>query len=747
MRQILPPKLTMTWLLLAFVSLGFAWLVPPCHGQGLRPEKITVVGESPFLQKRLDSARQLVASGKQRQAWNSYRTLLAEIGDNLVPVRRPQERIYSTTRSVSARHLIHQTLAALQKEQLQDYQATVEVLARKALEQGTATHSRSVLREAVRDFYAHPATAQALRLLGDLAFEKGDFGAAKQWWALLGPMDESVPSRLIHPARQLDLGEVQARWVLATLFQGNQYRADKKIRSLKKLHPRVTLRLGGKQVNALDALENWMKRDLSGVIERNSWTSVGGNLAHAYHIPSFPASSLWVRGEAWRVKLSQKQEKLNNKRNQPVLDRRKVGGKIAFGSKLTESKLPRSYPILHNGSVIVSTDSSVLAYDILDGKQRFAFRVPAELLGLPRDVRSRNGPVPRFVPAVEEERLFCVLGHRNFSDSDDNDGTKTKSLLVCLDFQKGKNAGKLLWKQHAEGSPKEQAVFSSDPIVFNERAYVIREQLTGFRWESWLVCYSVTSGEKLWDLPVLRSLQWAEPRRKIVRQPSLTLAGTVLVYCSNQGAIIGFDPTRGTRLWAVGYPSHDEQRLPLSSIGPSLLLKTKEEPKVSVREFCPCIFADSRLFVAPTDTDRIYSLNPLTGRTLWERDRIQVVHLLGCHNGRLVFNTDNLVRAVDSESGSDKGGWIPPTSGAIRTTGRGFLAGDAVLWPTGDPNWPVKLIDCRSGQPILGKIAGGTALRRLQSGNFAYTKGCLVVATCDEIIGYIATERKPTFHE
>ena len=67
-------------------------------------------------------------------------------------------------------------------------------------------------------FYAHTLDsrfAEALDLLGDLAFEKGQFEDAFAWWSLLvvpaGEATESRSERLLFPDPRVDLGKVRAK--------------------------------------------------------------------------------------------------------------------------------------------------------------------------------------------------------------------------------------------------------------------------------------------------------------------------------------------------------------------------------------------------------------------------------------------------------------------------------------------------------------------------------------------------------
>src|SRR5207248_4946081 len=113
------------------------------------------------------------------------------------------------------------------------------------------------------------------------------------------------------------------------------------------------------------------------------------------------------------------------------------------------------------------------------------------------------------------------------------------------------------------------------------------------------------------------------------------------------------------------------------------------------RDLGPCLFDGNRLFVAPADTNRILCLDAATGCTLWERDNIEVVHLLGVAQGRLIFNTQKEIRSVRAGSGLDE--WRAPVD-ALKpyTNGRGLILGDLVFYPTGDG---LKVLNLQDGQP------------------------------------------------
>ena len=99
------------------------------------------------------------------------------------------------------------------------------------------------------------------------------------------------------------------------------------------------------------------------------------------------------------------------------------------------------------------------------------------------------------------------------------------------------------------------------------------------------------------------------------------------------------------------------------------------------RDLAPAVYAAGRLYVAPADYDRLLCLDPETGRLIWEREGITVVHLLGVGSGRLIFTTPRGIRAVSAADGGDAGGWQRPEYAdheGLPSYGRGFLAGEVI---------------------------------------------------------------------
>jgi hypothetical protein len=123
-------------------------------------------------------------------------------------------------------------------------------------------------------------------------------------------------------------------------------------------------------------------------------------------------------------------------------------------------------------------------------------------------------------------------------------------------------------------------------------------------------------------------------------------------------------------------------------------------------------------------------LDPMTGRLLWERDRIEVLHLLGVAGGRVFFTTRTPtagMRAINAVDGGDRGGWFRSGSGfPIHAFGRGLLAGDLVIWPTVRHVYVLRQEDGEAAADL-------TTTAALTSGNLAFGGGVLVSAGQDKL--------------
>jgi outer membrane protein assembly factor BamB len=216
----------------------------------------------------------------------------------------------------------------------------------------------------------------------------------------------------------------------------------------------------------------------------------------------------------------------------------------------------------------------------------------------------------------------------------------------------------------------------------------------------------------------------------------VTLSGPNVVYCTDGGTVIALDAATGRPAWEYRYSRNERPTLP------------------RYRDLCPPLADGGRVYAAPADTDRLLCLDTATGRLIWEREGVEVIHLLGVARGRLIATFGGAVRGIrglNLRTGADSGsgGWTIRDDGGEGTFGRGLVTEDVVVWPT---RFGLRFLDPADGTPLrsplpgpVPRIAGGLTLPPTWGGSFGnlcYADGVLVVTTATEIWGFVSEAKK-----
>jgi outer membrane protein assembly factor BamB len=350
-----------------------------------------------------------------------------------------------------------------------------------------------------------------------------------------------------------------------------------------------------------------------------------------------------------------------------------------------------------------------------------------------------------FTLTVSDNRVYARLGTvglLGITSAERRTG-KRDSFLVCLDLP-AKN-GKLIphWfissndlpasRERQQPDPETSAaLFEGAPAVRDGRVYLARTRVEKLQTTTEIDCFDAETGKLRWRQEVCIGQQ-ADAGQPWPRHHLLTLAAGNVVYCSHSGAVIALDGRTGKRVWAVRYPSRG---------------LTTENGTPSPRDLAPCVYASGRVFVAPADFAGVLCLDADTGQKIWEKNQIEVVHLLGVARGRLIFTTGRKPRGIqglDAATGKESRKWFQPESeGELPALGRGFLAGDYVFWPTQpNPHLPrlpsLRVLNQEDGQ--LPPDIDPEQYWQIQPGNMAYGNGCLAVADQERLYVYVPPGR------
>ena len=380
------------------------------------------------------------------------------------------------------------------------------------------------------------------------------------------------------------------------------------------------------------------------------------------------------------------------------------------------------YPVIARGQVFVADARRVLAYDLATGNLSGRFDLfdhvddpPAWALAEPP--LNAGGD---FTLTVDGDRIYARLGPPYMRPA----RGESVSQLVCFQWRPEQPTPEERLKPRwtlpaAKADADAGAAWEGTPIVADGRLYAAITRIDANRAVTAIACYRATdpSAGPIWQRDVYEAAPESADR---MRPHLLTLAGPTVAFCSHAGVIVGLEAATGRRAWAVRYPTR-------SMSGPA-------DPG-------PCVFADGRLYAAPTDSDRLYCLDAASGSVLWSSGPQAVTHLLGVAGGRVVCELGGMhagVCAFDSVTGRRLTDWGYRVAGAdaMAPFGRGLLFGDRVYWPTRAEGLLELRWDGTTGYPP-------TAFRELPGGNLAYGDGCLAVATADRLYVLVADAEIP----
>jgi outer membrane protein assembly factor BamB len=654
-------------------------------------------GESPSAAQRLESARKLARDRQYAEAVDEYQRLLEEAGDKLAPLSEQQ--------FVQVRWLCHLDLAALPPDALRLYRNRVDAQARKWFEQGSAGRDVALLRRVVDEAFCSRYGDQALDLLGDLAFEQGGFVEAERWWQRLTP-PAARPLELVFPDPRTDPARSRAKQILARLFrpESEVSSADlgAAIRAHRGLHPDAAGLLAGRTGKYADTLQRLLDGRTGLAPQAAGWSTFGGSPSRNLVLPP-------GKDDPNRLARLVRRFRINVQTCTTLQDDDPLPGRAPSAAAARSLAF---HPLIVDGQVLVANGRKVTGYDLRTARSSDWY-----------DSGPRNAdphlPAPpdlRYTLTVADSCVLARLGVQGISP--ERRPADCESSLVCLSIKPDARGERLRWLARPEGGNRACAVFEGTPVAGDGRVYVAVARLAGGRTVTTVHCYPVQAeGEPplRWRQDVCETTE-QNGKYERCRHHLLTLAGPNVVYCSHSGAIVALDALTGRHVWARRYPSRG--------------LVSDEQP--SPRDLTPPVYADGRLFVAPADCDRLLCLDPATGQLLWQRDKVEVVHLLGVARGRLIFTTPQGIRALGAATGDDRDGWIQPDVGELPPFGRGFLAGDLVFWPTRNKLY---VLDQADGQQPDDLHPG--PWQDIPPGNLVYGDGCLVVAGEEALSVYV----------
>lgn len=288
--------------------------------------------------------------------------------------------------------------------------------------------------------------------------------------------------------------------------------------------------------------------------------------------------------------------------------------------------------------------------------------------------------------------------------------------LVAIDLE---SEGRLLWKAHP---PEVGWAFEGSPLVEGPNVYVAIRR-SDIRPQAHVACLDAETGHIRWRRFVVAAETPARGALHETTHNLLTMDHQTIYYNSNLGAVAAISAAAGELKWVSLYPRDCKGDL----LHPAGHLS---------RDLNPCLLDRGRLYVAPSDSPRIFALDAATGHILWQTSTAldSVVHLLGTSDDHLIASGDRLywISLKPEDAGRISRVW--PDSNEKLGYGRGVISEDCIWWPTREK---IYVLDRRTARlkkaiELVPRGAGGGNLLMVSQPSVGARR--LLIATHDELV-------------
>ena len=692
----------------------------------------------------LRSAENHVRSGDFAEAIEIYQRVTQQFGDKVVEVT-PDGPNTETRLSINARRESQRRIAAMPPEARALYRARVDGQAELWYRRGLEQRDRAPLRQVVDQLFCSSWGDDALDLLGDLAFQSGQFGEALEAYRQLVPGQVLGGAGLVHPDPSVDMIRVAAKQLLCRAAIGEHSPTDEELAAFAQANPADSTSFAGRRGPIANDLTAAVRSDHLGPPAQadGRWPTFAGSFTR----DRIAVGPIDVGSLQWQVSLEPVTVSRNNtfrRNSSPVVP--------------PADRLLAYHPIIVGDQVLVANDHRITAYDlnVRPGEPTAVGSTQAEEawrtseLAIPKIAGQMISGLPRYTLTAVGNRVYARMGPpAGTSVFPRRMGiptpSRTPSYIVAVDRA---SDGKLLWTREATdiALPKRpgdgtsgSAVFEGAPVADEHSVYVgltDRVEMTA----TYVVCFDANSGATRWVRYVCEANANNDPFSPSfeIAHRLLTLSGSTLYYQTNLGALAALDAETGGVRWLATYPWSGRGGAGDGFNGFGMM-GGSTTPPAQQRDLNPAITHDGLVIIAPDETPYIFAFNAATGQLVWKTaeipDDVKLSHILGVAKGHLIATGDRVLW-FDISTGKQTYAW-PEKTQVSQGYGRGLLAGDRVYWPT---KTHIHVLDQATGlraeAPIRLEQTYG-----VEGGNLAVGDGYLVVAQSNSIVVFCQNSR------
>jgi len=271
---------------------------------------------------------------------------------------------------------------------------------------------------------------------------------------------------------------------------------------------------------------------------------------------------------------------------------------------------------------------------------------------------------------------FATIMGRGGQRQDSRFASKKTNMLVALELE---TEGKLHWRVGGDGGDEPKlagAFFLGPPLPLGRQLYVMAEVNGEIR----LVALDAETGRQEWSQQLAHvdtyTIDRNSGRRLVGATPSY--ADGVVVCPTSAGAVVAVDLSTRSLLWGFQYPTSIDPRRARFHIG--------YHPQ---RNFSPgtgwfdatATLADGKALITPPESGKLYCLDLLTGKKLWERDRNESLFIGSVQDGVTLLVGKESVEGVRLGDGKTAWSAVRFPGGGL-TGGRGYAAPGFYFQPT-----------------------------------------------------------------
>ena len=489
---------------------------------------------------------------------------------------------------ISAQEYARRQIAGFPPEALKVYRAIYDAEAKTRLDKADAALDVPSLQAIVAQLFCCSHADEALNILGNYRFERGQWLDALSAW-----------SRLVqhYPDTDCSLPLVMAKMAVCWQKLGRREEASALVESMRQRWPDEQITLAGTTL------------DIEQVAEK---------LVAAAEPEPLPLTlSNWPvpGGDASRACLGYAEVEKGQLRWRFTLPRPEITSAVRRDFHQRSLPVPLLYhPAVADGRVFIQTASTVYALEVASGERLWQY--PDE----PRPPSSELTQDASYAPVVAGGTLFTLL----------------EGNLYAFEAR----TGKLVWQGTDQDEDDGQPLFAdsapASPVYQAGRVFVSSVQMGGEA-ESYLAAFDAGTGKQLW-----RTLACARSALDVLGVGSHASAPTVsestAYCCTNIGALVALDVASGEVRWALRYESYS----------PTLKQRLVERGQRWANG--PPLVAGGVVYAAPQDSAYLYAVDAPSGRVLWRSPRRGAWYLLGL-NARDLFLLGPRLLAVDRQSG------------------------------------------------------------------------------------------------